>query len=155
MTQRLNLYGPEGKKPLELMLALETYLQNSTLDHGLFHLVKIRASQINGCAYCLHMHTSDALKAGETPARIFLLDAWRESRLYTPKERAALAWTESLTKISETHASDEDYATASAQFGPQELIDLTFAITTINAWNRIAISFRAQHPNDSPARVAA
>jgi AhpD family alkylhydroperoxidase len=148
MTDRLNLYAPEGKKPLELMTALETYLQGSSIEHSLAHLVKVRASQINGCAYCLHMHTADALKEGETPARLFLLDAWEESHLYTPRERAALTWTESLTRISQTHAPDADYEAAKAQFNAQELIDLTLLITTINAWNRIAIGFRGHHPND-------
>jgi AhpD family alkylhydroperoxidase len=154
MTHRLNLLAPEGKKPLELMSALETYLQGSSIEHSLAHLVKIRASQINGCAYCLHMHTADALKDGETPARLLLLDAWEESHLYTPRERAALTWTESLTRISKTHAPDADYEAAKAQFNAQEMIDLTLLITTINAWNRIAIGFRGQHPNDVMKKAA-
>jgi AhpD family alkylhydroperoxidase len=154
MTDRLNLYAPEGKKPLELLYALEAYLKTSTIDPSLAHLVKTRASQINGCAYCLHMHTADALKAGETPARLFLLDAWRESHLYTPRERAALTWTESLTLISQTHAPDEDYETVAAEFNAQEMVDLTLLISTINSWNRFAIGFRGQHPNDVMKRAA-
>ncbi|MFL5297527.1 MAG: carboxymuconolactone decarboxylase family protein [Phenylobacterium sp.] len=154
MTNRLNLYAPEGKKPLELMYALEAYIKESSLDPMLVHLVKVRASQINGCAYCLHMHTADALKAGETPARLFLLDAWHESHLYTPRERAALTWTESLTRIAETHAPDADYEAVAAQFNAQELVDLTLLITTINAWNRLAIGFRGQHPNDVMKKAA-
>ena len=116
--------------------------------------MKTRASQINGCAYCLHMHTSDALKAGETPARLFLLDAWHESNLYTPRERAALAWTEALTKVSQTHAPDADYQAAAAVFSKQELIDLTVAIGMINTWNRISIGFRAEHPHDRVKQAA-
>jgi AhpD family alkylhydroperoxidase len=154
MTNRLNIYSPEGKKPIELLQAVEAYLQASSLERSITHLVKVRASQINGCAYCLHMHTSDALKDGETPARLFLLDAWHESHLYSPRERAALTWTESLTKISQTHAPDADYEAVSAQFKPQELIDLTLLIGMINTWNRIAIGFRGQHPNDVMKKAA-
>ena len=154
MTTRLNLYAPEGKKPLELMLAMEAYLKGSSIEPPLAHLVKVRASQINGCAYCLHMHTADALKEGETPARLFLLDAWEESHLYTPRERGALTWTESLTKVSQTHAPDADYAAAAAQFNAQEMIDLTLLIGTINTWNRIAIGFRGEHPNDAVKQAA-
>src|SRR3954447_20082499 len=132
MTNRLNLYAPEGKKPLELLQAVEAYLECSSVERSLAHLVKVRASQINGCAYCLHMHTSDALKDGETPARLFLLDAWHESHLYSPRERAALAWTESLTRIAKPHAPDADYEAAAAEFKPQELIDLTGLIGMIN-----------------------
>jgi len=154
MTARLNMMSPEAKKPLELLMAIEAYVEGSGLDHRLLHLVKIRASQINGCAYCLHMHTTDALKAGETPARLFLLDAWHESNLYTPRERAALAWTESLTKVSQTHAPDEAYQAAAAEFDKQELIDLTLAIGMINTWNRISIGFRAEHPHDRIKQAA-
>jgi len=118
------------------------------LDPKLLELVKIRASQINGCANCLHMHTSDARKAGETEARIYLLNAWRESNLYSARERAALAWTEALTLVAETHAPDADYEAARAQFNDEELVHLTLAISAINAWNRIAIGFRAEHPHD-------
>jgi AhpD family alkylhydroperoxidase len=150
MTERLNYWqvAPEAVKPL---LALEEHFKTSPLPHTLIELVKTRASQINGCAYCLHMHTSDALKEGERPERLFLLDAWRESRMYTPKERAALAWTESLTRIAETGAPDEHYDGLKEHFSPVEIVDLTLLITTINAWNRLAIGFRAHHPHDRPA----
>ena len=150
MTQRLNYYqiGAEALKP---MLALEEHFNASPLPHSLRELVKTRASQINGCAYCLHMHTSDALKAGERPERLFLLDAWRESQMYTPKERAALAWTESLTRIADTGAPDEDYDGLKPYFSPEEIVELTLLITTINAWNRLASGFRAHHPHDRPA----
>jgi AhpD family alkylhydroperoxidase len=150
MNERLNYYqvDPEAAKPL---LALEERFKSGPLPHTLIELVKTRASQINGCAYCLHMHTSDALKEGERPERLFLLDAWRESRMYTPKERAALAWTEALTLISETGAPDEDYDRLKDHFSPEEIVDLSLLIATINAWNRLAIGFRSHHPNDRPA----
>jgi AhpD family alkylhydroperoxidase len=147
MTQRLNLYTL-AQKPLQQLLAIETYLNESGLDHSLLHLVKMRVSQINGCAYCLHMHSSDALKEGEDAKRLFLLDAWEESNLYTPRERAALAWTEALTKVSETHAPDDVYAGLKAQFSDQEIADLTLAVGMINNWNRLSIGLRAEHPHD-------
>lgn len=147
MTQRLNYYqvAPDAVKPL---LALEERFQNGPLSHTVIELVKTRASQINGCAYCLHMHTADALKAGERPERLFLLDAWRESVMYTPQERAALAWTEALTKVAETGAPDADYDGLKEHFSPEEIVELTMLISTINAWNRIAIGFRSHHPHD-------
>ena len=149
MQTRINPYAvaPEAFKPL---LALEEQLKAS-LEHSLIHLVKTRASQINGCAYCLHMHTSDALAAGESPTRLFLLDAWEESKLYTDRERAALAWTEALTKISETHAPDADYDGLKAHFSDVEIVNLTLLIGAINSWNRIAIGLRSQHPHDKAA----
>ena len=106
----------------------------------------MRVSQINGCAYCLHMHTKDARAAGESEQRLYLLNAWEESQLYTPRERAALQWTEALTLVSETHAPDADYEAVRAAFSDTELANLTMLIGTINAWNRIAIGFRAVHP---------
>ena len=150
MTSRLHYweYAPEALKP---MMALEEHFKKGLLEASLVELVKTRASQINGCAYCLHMHTDDALKAGERPERLFLLDAWHESLMYTPRERAALAWTEALTKIAETHAPDADYDGLSPHFTPEEVVELTLLITTINAWNRLAIGFRAHHPRDRAA----
>ena len=147
MTERLNYWqvAPDALNPL---LALEERFKNGPLPHTLIELVKTRASQINGCAYCLHMHTSDALKEGERPERLFLLDAWPESRMYTPQERAALAWTEALTLVAETAAPDEDYDGLKDHFSPEEIVDLTLLIATINAWNRIAIGFRSRHPHD-------
>ena len=153
MTQRLN-YFAVAPKALEPLLAIEEYLKKSTLEPLLRDLVKTRASQINGCAYCLHMHTSDALAQGEKPARLFLLEAWEESRMYTPRERAALAWTESLTRVSETHAPDEVYDGLKPHFSDAEIVDLTLLISTINSWNRLAIGFRGQHPHDKPAAAA-
>ena len=153
MTQRLNLYAV-GQKAIEPMLAMEAYLAGSGLEHSLIELVKTRASQINGCANCLHMHTADARKAGESEARLYLLSAWQESNLYTPRERAALGWTESLTLIAQTRAPDADYDAARAEFSEKELVDLTLLITTINAWNRLSIGFRVQHPNDRVRQAA-
>lgn len=150
MKTRLNYYAaaPETVKAL---VALETHLANSGLETSLYHLVKTRASQINGCAYCIHMHTRDARAHGETEERLYLLDAWRESPLYTQRERAALAWTDSLTRISETHAPDADYELVRAQFKDDELVKLTALIGMINLWNRIAIGFRSIHPGKAPA----
>lgn len=118
----------------------------SGLEDSLMELVKTRASQINGCAYCLHMHTADARKHGETEERLYLLDAWRESPLYTERERAALGWTEALTLLSETHAPDDAYQALRAQFSEQEQVMLTLVIVAINGWNRIQVGFRAVHP---------
>jgi AhpD family alkylhydroperoxidase len=154
MTTRLNLFSV-SPKVLEPLLAIEEHIKASSLEPLLTHLVKIRASQINGCAYCLHMHTHDTRAMGEREERIYLLDAWRESKLYTPRERAALAWTEALTRVADTHAPDEDYEAAAAQFSPTELVDLTLLITNINAWNRLSVGFRNEHPRDKPQRVAA
>lgn len=137
--------GPEA---INAMLALSKHVTESGLEHSLQELVKIRASQINGCANCLHMHTADARKAGETEERIYLLNAWRESLLYTPRERAALAWTEALTLVHQTQAPDADYEALQAFFTPKEQVELTLLIGTINTWNRIAIGFRVVHPND-------
>ncbi|MEZ0169040.1 carboxymuconolactone decarboxylase family protein [Microvirga sp. TS319] len=131
---------------LKPLIDLENTLKNSGLEHSLIDLVKTRASQINGCAYCIHMHTKDARARGETEERLYLLDAWRESPLYSDRERAALAWTEALTLVAETHAPDEDYARLSAHFTPEEQVNLTVLIGAINAWNRLAIGFRSVHP---------
>lgn len=145
MKPRLN-YLQAAPETLKAMTALESHLANSGLEQSLYHLVKTRASQINGCAYCIHMHTRDARAHGETEERLYLLDAWRESPLYTERERAALAWTEALTLISETRAPDADYELARAQFKDDELVNLTALIGMINAWNRLAIGFRSVHP---------
>ena len=147
MTQRLNPYtaSPDGIAPLR---GVQKYIQASGLDHRLIALVSIRASQINGCAYCLHMHTEEARKLGESEARLYLLDAWHESELYSPRERAALAWTESLTEIATTHAPDRVYDEARRQFSEKELADLSIVIAMINGWNRLSIGSRAVHPAD-------
>ena len=145
MKSRMNFYqaAPDTMKALE---AVEAQIKASGLEKSLIELVKIRASQINGCAFCINMHTTDARKQGETEQRIYLLSAWQESPLYTERERAALAWTEAVTLIAETHAPDAEYEAVRAQFSETELVNLTTLIGAINAWNRIAISFRAIHP---------
>jgi AhpD family alkylhydroperoxidase len=124
------------------MLALEGYLDRCGLERSLIELVKLRASQINGCAYCIDMHTKDARAAGETEQRLYLLDAWRESPFYSPRERAALAWAESVTRVSETHVPDDVFDEARRHFGEKELADLNWVVVAINAWNRLAIPFR-------------
>ncbi|HEY1229925.1 MAG TPA: carboxymuconolactone decarboxylase family protein [Ramlibacter sp.] len=145
MKPRLNPYqaAPNAMKAL---MALETEVQQSGLEPALVELVKIRASQINSCAFCLHMHTRDARAKGESEQRIYLLDAWRESPLFSDRERAALAWTESVTLVSQTHVPDAVFDQAKAQFSDEELVKLTLLIAAINAWNRFAISFRSIHP---------
>jgi AhpD family alkylhydroperoxidase len=153
MKARMNYYqaAPETIKAL---VALEEQIQASGLEKSLIELVKTRASQINGCAFCINMHTQDARKQGETEQRLYLLNAWRESPLYTDRERAALAWTEALTLIAETHAPDDLYADVRANFNEAETVNLTMLIGAINAWNRLAIAFRAVHPVKVAAAVA-
>jgi len=134
-------FAPEAMKAL---YGLETYLTTqSGMDHKLLHLLKLRASQINGCAFCIDMHWKDARAVGESEQRLYGLDAWRESPYYTDGERAALAWTEAVTLISSTPAPDEQYAELQKHFSEKEIVDLVYLIATINAWNRIAISMRA------------
>ncbi len=125
------------------MLGLETYLAGCGLDKKLLDLLKLRASQINGCAYCIDMHWKDLRAAGETEQRLYGLDAWRESPYYTDRERAALAWTESITLIGKGHVPDSVYEAVRRQFDEKEIADLTFAGATINAWNRLAIAMRS------------
>jgi len=147
MVQRINplVVAAEGVAALQ---AVEKYLEHSSLDRRLDLLVKIRVSQINGCEYCLHMHTEDARKLGETVERIFLLDAWHESAMFSARERAALAWAEALTDIRHSRAPDAVYNEVRGQFSEKELADLSIAIAMINAWNRLAIGARAVHPSD-------
>jgi AhpD family alkylhydroperoxidase len=154
MTQRLNVFAV-APKALEPLVALGPLIEASSLEPALIELVKIRASQINGCANCLHMHTADTLKAGERVERVVLLDAWRESAMYSPRERAALAWTEALTHIAKVHPSDADYEALSAVFSEEEIVYLTVLITAINSWNRIAVGFGVRHPNDARLKAAA
>jgi AhpD family alkylhydroperoxidase len=153
MKPRLNPYqvAPDTIKALS---ALETQVQASGLERSLIELVKTRASQINGCAFCINMHTEDARKHGESEQRLYLLNAWRESPVYTDRERAALAWTEAVTLISQTHAPDDIYDEVRAQFSEAETVNLTMLIATINAWNRVAISFRSVPPVKAKAAVA-
>lgn len=132
---------------IEALAGLEGWLAEN-VDPRLLELIRTRASQINGCAFCLHMHREDALKLGETDDRLLLLNAWRESGLYTARERAALAWTEALTLIADDHAPDDVYEKARREFSDDELIALSIAIGMINVWNRLSIGFRNQHPKD-------
>jgi AhpD family alkylhydroperoxidase len=127
---------------IKAMMTLENYVQKCGLEHSLIELVKMRASQINGCAFCIDMHTHDARQSGESEDRLYMLSAWRESSRYTDRERAALAWTEALTLISQTHAGDKDYERVLAHFSEKEAVNLTLLIMTINAWNRLAVGFR-------------
>lgn len=139
-------YSQADPASLDAMRALEKHLRTCGLSPTLYELVKIRASQLNGCAFCLDMHTRDARAHGETEQRLHLLAAWRESPLYTERERAALAWTEAITLIAESHAPDDVYAAVRAHFDEKELVQLTLLIGGINTWNRLAIAFRAVHP---------
>ncbi len=147
MKRRINIpkVAPEAFRAMQ---GLEAYLRNSGLDRSLYELIKIRASQINGCAFCLHMHTRDARQAGETEKRLYLLDAWRETDLYTERERAALALTESITLLAETRVPDEVYDAAAALFSEQEMAALIMAIVAINGWNRIQVSSRTPPTSD-------
>lgn len=145
MKPRLNPYQA-APGAMKAMMSLEEEVGRSGLEPALVELVRIRASQINGCAFCLHLHTRDARSAGEGEQRLYLLDAWRESPLYSDRERAALAWTEAVTLVSQTHVPDAVYEQARSQFSDEELVKLTLLIGAINAWNRFAIAFRSIHP---------
>jgi AhpD family alkylhydroperoxidase len=145
VTPRLNPFAA-APAPMQKWLDFSKGILQTGLEESLMELVEIRASQINGCAACLHMHTAAARKRGESEERLYLLDAWRESPLYSARERTALAWTEALTLVSETHAPDEVYQALQAQFTPEEQVALTLLIVTINGWNRVQIGFRAVHP---------
>jgi len=138
-----------GRAMLNLSGEVET-----RLDRRLYELVKIRASQINGCAYCIDMHTKDARLAGETEQRIYALNAWRETPFYSDRERAALEWTEAVTRVADTHVPDDIHEHVSKYFNDDELVALTFAVVVINAWNRLAISFRAPAGTYQPKAVA-
>lgn len=154
MTQRVKNYYKLAQQPIQAMTALEASIKASGLEQSIIEFVKMRASQINGCAYCIHMHATDMRKHGESEMRIYMLNAWRESSLYTPRERAALAWTEALTLLPQTGAPDADYELIKAEFTETEQVNLTLAIGAINAWNRLAVGMRAEHPVDK-ARDAA
>ena len=154
MQARLNARtaAPQAYKA---MSALEDYVDACGLERPLLELIKLRASQINGCAYCIDMHTKDARAAGETEQRLYELNAWRETPFYTDRERAALAWTEAVTLVSETRVPDDVYEQAQQHFTEEELVNLTLAVVAINGWNRLAISFRAVPGTYQPKRVEA
>jgi len=144
-------YAQAAPGALGAMMSLERYVRESGLEHSLLHLIKLRASQINGCAYCIDMHSKDARALGDTEQRLYALSAWREAPFFTDRERAALAWTEALTLISQNGVPDEVYEEAKEQFTEKELVDLTLAIVAINGWNRLAISFRPPVGDYQPA----
>ena len=133
-------YALDAQKAL---FAMEKYIATCGLDHKLIHLIKMRASQINGCAFCIDMHSKDARAMGETEQRLYELSAWRETPFYTDSERAALEWTESLTLVSETHVPDDVYEKVRQHFSEKEIVDLSLIVGMINLWNRVAISVRA------------
>ncbi len=143
------------------MLGLERYLHSCGLPEKLLHLLKLRVSQMNGCAYCIDMHSKDLRAAGETEQRLYLLDAWREAPFYSERERAALAWAEAVTHVTDGHVPDNVYEQARAQFSEAELVNLTLAVVAINGWNRLSIAFRTvpgtyqpPHRQATPASVA-
>jgi AhpD family alkylhydroperoxidase len=154
MTPRIdiNKYIPSGMGRAMLHLSNEV---RKNIDETLFHLVEIRASQMNGCAYCIDMHTKDARLAGETEQRIYALSAWRETPFFSDRERAALEWTEAVTLVGETHVPDDVHARVTAHFSEEELVALTFAVVVINSWNRLSVSFRAVAGTYQPQRAAA
>ena len=139
---------------MNALMTLEAAVAGSGLERNLIELVKTRASQINGCAFCIHMHSRDARANGETEERLYLLNAWRESPLYTERERAALAWTEAVTLVSQTHVPDDVYDIVRQHFDEGEVFKLTLLVGTINLWNRLAISARSVHPVTPAARPA-
>jgi AhpD family alkylhydroperoxidase len=141
MKTRLN-YGLVAPGVYEAMHGLDQYTASCGIDRRLLHLIQFRASQLNGCAYCLDMHSKDLRAAGETEQRLYSLDAWRECPYYSERERAALAWTESVTLVADSHIPDSAFEEARAQFSEKELADLTLAIAAINAWNRLSIAAR-------------
>lgn len=154
MTPRLENPHQLAPGAIKAMMALEASFASSGLEHNLLELVKLRASQINGCAFCIHMHSTDLRKHGEMEMRLYMLNAWRESPLYNARERAALAWTESLTHVAETCAPDADYALVQAAFTEVEQVYLTLAIGAVNAWNRLQVGFRVAHPVEGASAAA-
>ena len=155
MTPRVKNPFKAAPDAIKALMAVEASIKASGLEHSLLELVKMRASQINGRAFCLHMHATDARAHGETEMRLYMLNAWRESPLYSERERAALAWTEALTLVAQTGAPDADYDLVKAAFTEVEQVNLTLLIGSINLWNRLQIGFRALHPMDAAKTDAA
>ncbi|TPI39983.1 carboxymuconolactone decarboxylase family protein [Mesorhizobium sp. B3-1-9] len=145
MKQRLQFYA-KAPELLKAVTALNKAVDECGLEESLMHLVKLRASQINGCSYCVDMHSREARRDGETEQRLYLVAAWKESPLFSERERAALAWTEKVTKISENGVPDDLYASTLEHFSEEELVKLTVAVGMINTWNRLSVSFHAIHP---------
>ncbi|HEV7644665.1 MAG TPA: carboxymuconolactone decarboxylase family protein [Pyrinomonadaceae bacterium] len=153
MEQRIN-YFENGKDAINALYGLGKYLAKSSVDKPLLNLLSFRVSQINGCAFCLDMHSKDLRAEGETEQRLYMLSAWRESPVYTARERAALAWAEEVTLLPNKEVSDKVYQKAREQFSETELIDLTMAVNTINNWNRLNIAFRTPAGNYQPGMFA-
>ena len=151
MQQRMD-FMKTASDGYQAMSALESYVRQSGLEHSLLELVKTRASQINGCAFCLDMHTKDARAGGETEQRLYALSAWQETPFFTDRERAALTWTEAVTRVADTHVPDDVFELVREQFTEKELADLTLAIVTINGWNRLAVAFRKVPGSYQPAK---
>jgi AhpD family alkylhydroperoxidase len=147
-------YRKFAQEPVKFLYEIEKYVAASGLDIKLLHLIKMRASQINGCAFCLDMHSLDARAAGETEQRLYTLDAWRETPLFSERERAALAWTEAVTRVSDTHVPDDVFEEVKRQFNEKEIVDLTLALGMINLWNRMAISLRAVPGHYRPVKTS-
>ncbi|MGE8485131.1 MAG: carboxymuconolactone decarboxylase family protein [Pseudomonas sp.] len=141
MTVRLDYYSA-SPTAMKAMIAMEALTRDLSIEPALLNLIKIRASQLNGCAFCTDMHSVDARRIGETDRRLYAIVVWRDSGFFSPRERAALAWTEAVTLLAQSHVPDDVYALAREQFGEGELVDLTMAVSTINSWNRLAVSFR-------------
>lgn len=150
MQQRFQFHDPDHAG-IKALVALEQYLRGCGLEHSLLELIKMRSSQINGCAFCLDMHSKDARAAGETEQRLYLLNGWREAPLFSARECAALEWTEAVTLVAQTHVPDNVYERVRAQFSEAEMTDLTLAVTAINSWNRLAISSRTPAGSYQPA----
>jgi AhpD family alkylhydroperoxidase len=154
MKQRMNFYE-KGFKAMKPLFNLGAYLARSTVEQSLLDLVNFRVSQINGCAYCLDMHSKDLRAHGETEQRLYMLDAWREAALYSDRERAALAWAEAITKLEKNNVADDVYEEALRQFSEEELVDLTMAVIGINSYNRINVAFRTPAGDYTPGQHAA
>ncbi len=145
-------YAKVAPGAVQAMQALEGYIRQSGLEPDIFEMVRVRASQINGCAFCIDMHTKEARAAGESEQRLYALDAWRETPFFSEREQAALEWTEAVTRVSERHVPDEVYERAREQFTEKELVELTMAVVATNGWNRLAISTRAVPGSYQPRR---
>lgn len=149
MSARIN-YQQTAPEAVRALLNVENYVRQSGIEKPLLELVKLRASQVNGCAYCVDMHTKDARAAGETEQRLYAISVWRDAPFFTARERAALAWTEAVTRISDSHVPDDVYEFARSKFSEKELVDLTMAVIAINSWNRLSVSFRREAGSYEP-----
>lgn len=152
MTARLR-YPEASHGVYRAMAAMQQHVNESGLEHDLLELVKLRASYMNGCAYCVDMHTKDARADGETEQRLYAVPVWRETPFFTPRERAALAWTEAVTDVGRSHVDDDVFEEARAHFDEPELVELTLAVIVINGWNRLSVSFRSDVGSYQPERV--